>query len=166
MSQLKIRKIVHYPNEILDKKATDVKDFQGLEVLVEDMFRAMFANKGVGLAAPQVGESLNVLVTATNPNHSGVFVNPKIIYSEGTIWYREGCLSFPNLVLDTTRYGSIVVDYQDINGEPKRYVPCNVLDSVCMQHEIDHLSGVVFLDKTTPTRKVNLKKAYASKKNK
>jgi peptide deformylase len=111
------------------------------------MFSVMFDNKGLGLAAPQVGKSLRVIVVDVPPNFSGVMVNPEIC-SFSTIEEvgREGCLSFPGIYLDIKRSSSIFVKYQDLRGQLHQLSTDGLL-ARCIIHEIDHLNGEVFIDK-------------------
>ena len=106
---MSIKKIVQYGNETLRKKSKDVlKVSKKIQVLVHDMMDTMYANNGVGLAAPQIGENLRIFVidvaTGNEPLNPMVFINPKIIEKSGACSSYEGCLSFPDVYTDVRRY--------------------------------------------------------------
>ena len=157
--------IVEYGNPALRKVTSRVIKFdKSLKKLIEDMFETMYAKEGVGLAAPQIGISKRVLVldvdypskryidektkkevTSYNPI---VFINPVIIQKEGQIISKEGCLSFPNVIIDVIRFKKIIVRYQDLLGKERKFAAEDDLLCRCIQHEIDHLDGKLFVDKT------------------
>ncbi|MGH7655036.1 MAG: peptide deformylase [Gemmatimonadaceae bacterium] len=115
-----------------------------LQRLIDDMFETMHAAKGVGLAAPQVGrlERLTVIDVRGAPY---VLVNPEIVEREGTIKWEEGCLSIPDLYGDVNRAARVVVEALDRDGKPFTVEGTELL-GVCLQHEIDHLHGKLFID--------------------
>jgi peptide deformylase len=167
------QEIVKYGDPILRKVTSRVIKFdKSLRKLVEDMFETMYANEGVGLAAPQIGVSKRVLVldvdypskryideqtkketTSYNPL---VLINPVIIQKEGQIVSKEGCLSFPNVYFDVIRFKKIVVKYQDLFGKERRMQSEDDILCRCIQHEIDHLDGKLFVDK--PSDEAEMKK--------
>lgn len=143
---LRIRK---YGDPVLETKAEPVTEFNGeLRQLAEDMFETMYANKGVGLAAPQVGVSrrLAVIDTSAGEDESArlVLVNPEILVKEGTQIGEEGCLSIPGFREDVKRAWRVRVRAQDLEGKFFEIEGEELLARV-MQHEIDHLDGILFL---------------------
>ena len=130
-----------------------VKVDDSIRKLAKDMLITMYSAKGIGLAAPQVGVQKRILVIDLNfedanspPN---VFINPEIISSSATLdTYEEGCLSIPGVYLDVVRPSSIKLSYRDEMGRPKK-MNAEGLMARCIQHEIDHLNGVLFVDKVT-----------------
>lgn len=169
--------ILTYPDPILTKIAEPVTQFdQELEQLVKDMLYTMYHAPGIGLAAPQIGKSIRLFVldvnydreTVTNADGneetrlSGfspmVFINPEISGTEGTITYEEGCLSVPGVYEEVKRHKNIHVRYQDLKGEFHE-LNADELLSICIQHENDHLDGVVFIERLS-----NLKKNFYKKK--
>jgi peptide deformylase len=115
-----------------------------LQQLIDDMFETMHAAHGVGLAAPQVGRSERLTVMDVHGERY-VLVNPVIVEREGSIKWEEGCLSIPELYGDVTRSARVVVEALDREGKPFT-VEGRELLGVCLQHEIDHLHGRLFID--------------------
>ena len=118
-----ILKILKYGDPVLRQKAKEVsKISKKIKTLIENMIDTMYANNGVGLAAPQVGESLRIFVIDVSkdnePYNPVVFVNPKIIKKDGAICVKEGCLSFPEAFVNVRRYSDVKVKALDINGRP------------------------------------------------
>ena len=130
-----------------------VKVDDSIRQLAKDMLVTMYSSKGIGLAAPQVGVQKRILVIDLNfedpdtpPN---VFINPEIISSSASLdTYEEGCLSIPGVYLNVLRPSSIKLSYRDEMGRPKK-MNAEGLMARCIQHEIDHLNGVLFVDKVT-----------------
>ena len=130
-----------------------VKVDDSIRQLAKDMLLTMYSAKGIGLAAPQVGVQKRILVIDLNfedpdapPN---VFINPEIISSSASLdTYEEGCLSIPGVYLNVLRPSSIKLSYRDEMGRPKK-MNAEGLMARCIQHEIDHLNGVLFVDKVT-----------------
>lgn len=162
-------KIHTYPDPILKKVATDVTEFDDeLKTFCKNMLYTMYNAPGIGLAAPQVGVSKRIFVVDVNYDReetsegSGeftlsnfepfIFINPVLREKEGEIKYQEGCLSLPGVYEDVKRFEHIVVDYQDTDGN-KHTIEANELFSICIQHENDHLDGIVFLDKLSPLKR-------------
>ncbi len=126
--------------------------------LAKDMLTSMYSAKGIGLAAPQVGIQKRILVidldieNPTTPPY--VFINPEIISSSASIdTYEEGCLSIPAVYLDVIRPASIKLSYRDEMGRPKK-MNADGLMARCIQHEIDHLNGVLFVDRVSDKDKL------------
>jgi peptide deformylase len=130
-----------------------VKVDDSIRKLVKDMLITMYSSKGIGLAAPQVGVKKRLLVIDLNfedpKSPPMVFINPEIISSSATLdTYEEGCLSIPGVYLNVLRPSSIKLSYRDEMGRPKK-MNADGLMARCIQHEIDHLNGVCFVDKVT-----------------
>ena len=130
-----------------------VKVDDSIRKLARDMLITMYSAKGIGLAAPQVGLQKRILVIDLNfedPNAPpNVFINPEIISSSASLdTYEEGCLSIPGVYLNVVRPSSIKLSYRDEMGRPKK-MNAEGLMARCIQHEIDHLNGVLFVDKVT-----------------
>ena len=147
-----ILKILKYGDPILRQKAKEVsKISKKIKILIENMLDTMYPANGVGLAAPQVGESLRIFVIDVSkddePYRPLVFVNPKIIKKEGAICVKEGCLSFPEAYVNVRRYSDVMVKALDMNGKPFVMEAHNgELLAYAIQHENDHLDGVLFVD--------------------
>ena len=130
-----------------------VKVDDSIRKLAKDMLITMYSAKGIGLAAPQVGVQKRIIVIDLNfedphtpPN---IFINPEIISSSASLdTYEEGCLSIPGVYLNVVRPSSIKFSYRDEMGRPKK-MNAEGLMARCVQHEIDHLNGVLFVDKVT-----------------
>jgi len=152
-----VREIRKQDDPILRKKAKPITHPENplIRQLAEDMVETMYAAPGVGLAAPQVGVSKRVLVADCGEEFGGLYVliNPKITHQEGTQVGIEGCLSFPNLYGDVERALKVTVKAQDLEGRWKK-IETHGLLSRCFQHEIDHLNGVLFVDKATNLREL------------
>ena len=142
-----LRKIITTENPILRRKANKVHHFDpSLQRLVEDMFETMHEANGVGLAGPQIAQSIRVFVAEYEDHKVAVF-NPEIVKSEGEELGTEGCLSIPGYVGDNIRRATkILVKGQDVRGKQIR-VPAEGWFARILQHEIDHLDGILFLDR-------------------
>ena len=148
-SPRKIYPVVKFGDPILEKPGAPVKKFDAeLEHLAEDMFASMYAAQGVGLAAPQIGLSLQVAVVdvtgGKNPEAKIVMVNPEIIHAEGEVREEEGCLSVPGFRGYVIRPQFVTVKAQNAKGESFEIRGENLL-ARAFCHEIDHLNGVLFL---------------------
>jgi peptide deformylase len=142
-----IRKIITSENPILRQKAKKIHRFDpSLKKLVNDMFETMHAANGVGLAAPQIAQSIRVFVAEYEGQKVAVF-NPEIVKAEGEERGPEGCLSIPGYEgLNIRRATNIMVKGQDVNGKPLK-LPAEGWFARILQHEIDHLDGILFLDR-------------------
>jgi peptide deformylase len=141
--------IVKYPEPVLQQPGEPVTEFDDkLRAFVADMFETMYAAQGVGLAAPQVGASKRITVidvsNGKEPEKKMVLINPEIIEREGKLYEEEGCLSFPEIREKVVRAAKVKVRAQDEHGKWFE-VEGEELFSRCMQHEIDHLDGVLFI---------------------
>jgi len=155
-----IKEILHYPNPALRHKCKPLERVSAKHRACFDALLATLnASGGIGLAAPQVGmkEKLVVVsgsINSTSSNKEPIFMaNPTITKtSSETITGDEGCLSIPNLEVSVTRHSDIKVDYLDYEGKPKTISADSIL-AVCIQHEIDHLNGVLIVDKIPPAKR-------------
>lgn len=149
---MSIKKIVVYGDETLRKPSKEVHKVSAkIQKLIKDMKDTMYANNGVGLAAPQIGKNLRIFIIDVadpeDPPELIVFVNPKIIYKSGAINSNEGCLSFPQAYIDVRRYANVKVKAQNEKG--KSFVleaEGGTLLARAIQHEMDHLDGKLFID--------------------
>lgn len=149
-----IREIRLKGDEILTKKTRPIENIDDkIKELAEDMLDTMYASDGIGLAASQVGMLKSLVVYDVSyieegkPKKPVILINPKIISrSKGKIMVEEGCLSFPNVYENVERFEKVKVEYLDIEGK-KRVISAKDLEAVVIQHELDHLDGIVFLDR-------------------
>ena len=176
--------IFTYPAPVLKKVAEPVTEFNDeLKLLVKNMLYTMYKAPGIGLAAPQVGISQRIFVMdidfdreeITKADGSSehvlsnfsprVFINPVFKEPEGEQLYEEGCLSVPGVYEDVKRARKITVDFQDLEGNQQTLVAEDLL-SVCLQHENDHLDGIVFLERLSMLKRNLLTKKFLKKKKK
>ena len=149
---MSVRKVIKYGVESLRQPSKEVhKVSQKIKNLVDDLIDTMYAQNGVGLAAPQIGENVRVFVIDVSSNNEPlnprVFINPKIIKKTGACISHEGCLSFPEAFTDVKRYANVMIKALDING--RSFVleaKDGTLLARAIQHEFDHLDGVLFID--------------------
>lgn len=147
-----IRKVLRYGDPILRTPSKEVhKVSKKVQELVNDLMDTMYAQNGVGLAAPQIGVNQRIFVvdvsTGDEPLNPIVFINPKIIKKSGACKSHEGCLSFPEAFTDVKRYANVMIKAMDRKG--KTFVmeaKDGTLLARCIQHEFDHLDGVLFID--------------------
>lgn len=140
------REIVTYPNEILTKKARPVAEITPeIITLLDDMYETMVAYDGVGIAAPQVGISLQVVVIEVEENDTFELINPEIIQQSGSQIVVEGCLSFPDIYGTIDRADVVTVRYYDRDGDQMEVEASGYL-AQAFQHEIEHLQGELFTD--------------------
>lgn len=155
-----IKKIVLNGDEILTKKAEKVEVINDeIKELVQDMLDTMYENDGIGLAACQIGVLKSIIVydveyiKEEEKKKPVVFINPKITYtSKAKIEVEEGCLSFPNVFGNVVRFEKIKVEYTNLEGK-RKIATGKDIEAVVMQHELDHLDGVVFLDRSEKIEK-------------
>jgi len=150
--------ILEYPDPRLRKVATPVAAVTAeIQKLVRDMAETMYAAPGVGLAATQVDVHKRIIVMDISEAHDElrVFINPEIVAAEGEAECEEGCLSVPGYYDKVTRAARVVVRAQDANGGFFTLEADGLL-AVCVQHEIDHLSGKVFVDRLSPLKRARL----------
>jgi peptide deformylase len=147
--------ILNYPDPRLHTVAKPVTEFNAdLKRLVQDMQETMYAAPGIGLAATQVDRHIQLIVidTSKEQNDLLVLINPKIVNQSGMQTYEEGCLSVPGIYETVTRAEHIKVEAQDIAGK-KFTLEAEGLLSVCIQHEMDHLKGKVFVEYLSPLKR-------------
>ncbi len=163
--------IVAYGDDVLKKKAEEITpDYPELKQLIADMFETMYHAKGVGLAAPQIGKSIRLFIIDASPfadddeedlshleDFKKVFINAEIIEEEGKEWaFNEGCLSIPGIREDVYRKPNILLRYQDENfntyEEPFEGIAARII-----QHEYDHIEGILFVEHLNPLKRRLLK---------
>ncbi len=157
-------KIVDYPHPALRTKCRPVMTIdKDVQLAAGQMLELMYKHEGLGLAAPQVALDYQMIVInfAGDPelkDKEVVAINPTVIESKGVFKDREGCLSFPGLYQDIRRAKTVTVQYYTLAGEMKQ-MTCSDLPSRIWQHEIDHVNGVLFIDKMGPLARMGSKKA-------
>jgi peptide deformylase len=161
MPLLRIR---HYPDPVLKQRAEPVACFDDdLRHLASDMLDTMYAAPGVGLAAPQVGVSRRLIVLDCSPKDTApqplVAVNPAIVAGDGECCEEEGCLSVPEYYANVVRNERVRVRFQDLEGNT-REMEAEGLWAICFQHEIDHLDGILFVDRLSPLKRGIFRKKY------
>lgn len=158
----KLLNIIKYPNAILSKECEQVIVFDDtLRELITDMFYTMLVNKGLGLAAPQVGVLKRILVM--NVTAPVILINPIIIeQSKTTTKTNEGCLSTPDVFADVTRPSKVTVAAQNELGEPV-VLEIDGFQAAVVQHEIDHLNGKLFIDRLGTVSKMVVKEKLRKK---
>jgi peptide deformylase len=154
--------IVKFGNPVLETAAKPVTEFgDDLKKLVEDMFESMYAAKGVGLAAPQIGISKRLAVIDVtfkeDPNATLVLANPEIVHTEGKQRQSEGCLSIPDFREDVTRPKIVTVRAQDINGEWYEKTGEDLLARAFL-HETDHLNGKLYISHVSALKRDLIKR--------
>ena len=167
--------IVAYGDPVLRKMGVDIdKEYPNLDELIENMKETMINARGVGLAAPQIGKAIRLFIVDTSPfgededlsdkereylgNFKKVFINAKILKEEGDEWaFNEGCLSIPNITEDVFRQEKITLEYFDENFE-KHIEVIDGMAARVIQHEYDHIEGVLFIDKIASLTKRLIKK--------
>lgn len=160
--------ITAYGHPVLKKVAEEIdKDYPGLEQLIADMFETMYSSDGIGLAAPQVNRSIRLFIVDGTPyadkvpetaDFKKIFINPYILSTSGSdVNLDEGCLSVPNIREDVTRKDEITIEYYDEKWELKEETytgfPARVI-----QHEYDHLEGILFVERISSLRKTLLRR--------
>lgn len=166
--------IVAYGDPVLRKVSKDIdKDYPDLDQLIENMWETMYASHGVGLAAPQIGRAIRLFIIDTEPfsddedlseqersqlaDTKMIFINAKIIEEKGEEWsFNEGCLSIPDIREEVMRQPTVTIEFCDENFEKKTQTFDGILARV-IQHEYDHIEGILFTDKLSPLKKRILK---------
>jgi peptide deformylase len=170
-----ILEVLKFPDPRLRKKCAAVKSVTAeLKKFAEDMLETMYSFKGIGLAAAQVDRQVRLLVADTRPRENGrykleemteleqavpqplVLFNPVIVAKEGKTSYDEGCLSVPSYYETVVRFNKIEVKALDIDGKPVHFTTDGLL-AICIQHEIDHLDGKLFIDRLSPVKSMRIK---------
>lgn len=169
-----IREVIKYPHPNLKLVCREVTVFdETLRRTVDDMFETMYHDEGIGLAAPQIDLQLRLVVIDTSEDKSQriVMINPKFILKEGSQGIDEGCLSVPlGYRARVERAARVIVEFQNEFGE-KQTLEATDLLAICIQHEIDHLDGILFIDHLSPLKRSMFAKKMAKaerleKKNK
>ncbi len=164
--------IVAYGDPVLKAKGKEIeKGYTGLDSLINNMWETMYNAKGVGLAAPQVGLSLRLFIIDASPfadedpslaDFKRVFINPIIVEESGKEWvFNEGCLSFPELREDITRKPNIRMTFVDENFQEQEE-SFSGLAARIIQHEYDHIEGVVMTDRISPLKRTLIRKKLTS----
>ncbi|MEQ1598964.1 MAG: peptide deformylase [Methylotenera sp.] len=151
--------ILNYPDPRLHKVAKPVQAVNmEIQRLVSDMAETMYAAPGIGLAATQVNQHIQLILvdTSKEQNDLQVFINPKIVAKSGEQDYEEGCLSVPGIYENVTRAEKITVEALDATGK-KFKLNAEGLLAVCIQHEMDHLLGKVFVEYLSPLKRNRIK---------
>lgn len=159
--------IVEYPDKRLKEKSKEIEKFdKELHGLLDAMYETMIQSNGIGLAAIQVGHAKQALLLniPDEEDQQSIdtlieMINPIIIQTSGETTYQEGCLSVPSFYEDINRYECITVNYQDRDGNTKT-IEADGLMSIAIQHEIDHLNGILFIDKLSYSRRKKFEKEY------
>jgi len=157
-----VREIVIWPDPVLKKAAAPVPRVdEEIRQLIDDMAETMYAADGVGLAAPQVGISSRIVVIDTSPRQEGQkllhLVNPEIVKTEGETVYTEGCLSVPGEAEEVERAAKVWVRALGRDGKPFEIEGEGLL-AIALQHEIDHLDGVLFVDHLSSLKRELIRK--------
>lgn len=161
--------ILEFPDTRLRTVAAPVDPAQlaapEFQRLIDDMFETMYAAPGIGLAATQVDAHHRFMVidVSETKDQPLVFVNPKILARQGEQVYQEGCLSVPGIFADVTRADAITVNYLDREGR-EREMAVDGLLAVCIQHEMDHLEGKLFVDYLSPLKREMVRKKLAKQR--
>ena len=171
--------IYAYGQNVLKQKASEISsDYKNLNELIDDMYETMYGAYGVGLAAPQIGRSIRLFLVDTAPfsddeslsvseakalkNFKKTFINPEIIEESGEEWnFNEGCLSIPNIREEVSRKPKIKIRYQDENFKSHVEVYDGLIARV-IQHEYDHIQGILFTDKVSNFKKRLIKSKLSS----
>ncbi|GMB92971.1 MULTISPECIES: peptide deformylase [Helicobacter] len=159
--------ILHYPDKRLRTISQEVVCFDtDLHTLLDAMLESMLESKGIGLAAIQVGVPKRILIInlpredeQQYPQDRLEIINPVITHKEGTILWKEGCLSVPDFYEEIERSAQITLSYQDRTGTPKMLQAKELL-SVAIQHEMDHLNGILFVDKLSMLKRKKFEKEF------
>lgn len=151
-----VYRILHYGEEPLREDSQPITEINDdIRRLVEDMFETMYSSNGVGLAAPQIGQNLRLFIIDVGEDPL-IFINPEIIKKTGKEICDEGCLSFPGLTEKVQRALKVVARATDIDGTNYE-IEAEGLLARAIQHELDHLDGVLFIDRISKARKLQIK---------
>ncbi len=165
-----LREVLQFPDPRLKRTSLPVAEVTDeIRVLAQDMIEVMYDEPGIGLAAPQVGEAIRLVVMDTDYDDEAedpgrnpvVMINPEIVSKDGAVTWTEGCLSVPDFQADVDRAAHVVVRYTDLDGK-EHEEDVTELRAVCFQHELDHLDGVLFIDRISRLKR----NMYAKKRKK
>ena len=161
-------KIIKYPDPFLKQKCLPVTSFdKELKILADNMLKTMYESEGIGLSAIQIGVLKRIIVIDITEELKKplILINPVITPSNSKfLEFKEGCLSFPGIYESVKRNEEIAVDYNSIEGK-KLSMKATGLLSICIQHEVDHLEGVVFLDRLSGLKRNRAEKKFLKKLN-
>ncbi|MEW6408637.1 MAG: peptide deformylase [Nitrospirota bacterium] len=162
-----ILEIKKYPDPVLRKKASPVENIDAeIQMFIDDMFETLYSAPGIGLAATQVGELKRIIVIDIGIKEGGIppiaLINPEIIAEEGNVMAEEGCLSVPEYTSEVKRAEKISVRGIGRDGLKKEFDAIGLL-ARAIQHEIDHLNGILFIDRISPLKRQIFKKRYRKK---
>jgi peptide deformylase len=151
MSDLSIKL---FPDAVLRQECTRIRHFdEQLRSFIEHLKMTMYGQPGgIGIAAPQVGRAIQVALVDVSSKVSGaplrVLINPKIRTQANAITFREGCMSLPHFTANVTRWSEVTVEFRSVEGQLQR---CSAkgIEAICIQHEVDHLNGLLFVDRVT-----------------
>jgi peptide deformylase len=155
-----VLKVLHYPDDRLRTEAKPVTEVNNeIKQLINDMLDTMYDENGIGLAATQVDVHLRVVVIDLSEQHDEplVFINPEIIEQDGSTSYEEGCLSVPQNYAAVERAATVKVKALNRHGEPFELTAEGLL-AICLQHELDHLVGKLFIDYLSPLKRERIRK--------
>ncbi len=161
---MSVLKLYEYPDEVLRQKCEKVsKVDDDLRRFLDDMLETMYVDKGCGLAAPQVGVTKRIIVVDDNPSDDDksarnpmYLINPEIIWrSEEKVLFNEGCLSLPQQRAEVERHERVRVHYIDYNGNEQEILADDLL-AIILQHEIDHLDGILYIDHLSRLKRTRL----------
>ncbi|MCB9731534.1 MAG: peptide deformylase [Deltaproteobacteria bacterium] len=156
--------LVIYPDNILITRSSDVTEIdQGTVDFVNAMVETMYVSHGIGLAAPQVAQNVRIMTVDVEPDNGGKsllqLINPVIVDAYGKTTYEEGCLSFPGLTAEIKRKKQIHVQAYDLSGKLLDFEADGLL-AICIQHELDHLNGITFVDRLNEVQKKLVVREY------
>ena len=161
-----LREVLKFPDRRLAEVSEPIEEVTDeIRVLARDMLDVMYDEPGIGLAAPQVGETIRLIVVDTEWTEEGaeksplVLVNPEIVQREGELTWTEGCLSVPEYYAKVNRSTDVKVRFQDLD-ERSHVIEAHGLTAVACQHEIDHLDGILFVDHLSPLKRSMFRKKW------
>ena len=165
---MSLRTILHYPDNRLRQVCPEHIEYdESLKLLVSDMFETMYHEKGIGLSAIQINVITRVITidVSKERNEQLVLINPIITEKKDPIFFDEGCLSVPGFYEKVERYNYITLEANDVNGK-KFSLDASELLAVCIQHEIDHLDGKLFVDYLSDMKRSKIEKGLLKQNNK
>ena len=165
---MSLRTILHYPDNRLRQVCPEHTEYdESLKLLVSDMFETMYHEKGIGLSAIQINVITRVITidVSKERNEQLVLINPIITEKKDPIFFDEGCLSVPGFYEKVERYNCITLEANDVNGK-KFSLDASELLAVCIQHEIDHLDGKLFVDYLSDMKRSKIEKGLLKQNNK
>ena len=165
---MSLKTILHYPDNRLRQVCPEQTEYdESLKILISDMFETMYHEKGIGLSAIQINVITRVITidVSKERNEQLVLINPIITEKKDPIFFDEGCLSVPGFYEKVERYNYITLEANDVNGK-KFSLDASELLAVCIQHEIDHLDGKLFVDYLSDMKRSKIEKGLLKQNNK